>query len=546
MALHTFCWHGRPLVPLAFAFLSGCLGPDAAAEAQPIDASPTFWAAPHGSGSGRSADDPFQVHDFFASLEKSTHCGGTLVLRDGTYRGPRSTIEPPAGLSGCPGSPIVVRAEHEGRVFVSGEDGDGGDPERAPIAFSRNDWWVLEGFDAKESNAHVARIANGSDHVTLRRMVLGGARTRDNGNFKVLEITWGGQHVPSNDAHVEDVAVLGPGRYLVNVFRSDRATLRRVFAYYTDYPARVRGGISLYHSDDSLVENAIVTMDPASQARGVIGIFVHANKRGETANHNRFIGNLVYGMSGTSFELTSRTEQILGNRVIDTALLRGRGLGFLQDADSELFVRRLTVADHLGSGFKAALRPQLSTAKARRAGFELGLDLEQSLFVRTDRGLLVRKESLPGESCCKVGRIHVAGNGYFHLRRGALGGDAEFGPGDRCGGAKQAHCRATPPALPLERYGRVGGYLFGTTIDDRSVGARVIERSEDGERTSSCLWPWPMEERIAAAAPGLIGHELSVTWAARGGVWATLEDVCNSAGSRSGRGNRIAADATRG
>jgi hypothetical protein len=60
-------------------------------------------------------------------------------------------------------------------------------------------------------------------------------------------------------------------------------------------------------------------------------------------------------------------------------------------------------------------------------------------------------------------------------------------------------------------------HRLGTNGGD--IGAEVLFQYKDGALTNKPLWPWPMEDRIM--------NELgvSVTYASKGGLWKTLDDV---------------------
>ena len=78
----------------------------------------TYYASPAGGGDGRSETAPFQIADFWQQAKP----GDALLLLDGRYTGEQSMIRPPQGLKGAPNQPITVKALHDGRVEIDGEN----------------------------------------------------------------------------------------------------------------------------------------------------------------------------------------------------------------------------------------------------------------------------------------------------------------------------------------------------------------------------------------------------------------------------------------
>jgi hypothetical protein len=109
----------------------------------------TYCASPTGGGDGRSESSPFQIADFWQQAKP----GDALLLLDGRYTGDRSMVRPPQGLKGAPKQPITVRALHDGRVEIDGEN------RRKTVHLYHNDYFVLEGY-----NVHGA--GGGRDNAT--------------------------------------------------------------------------------------------------------------------------------------------------------------------------------------------------------------------------------------------------------------------------------------------------------------------------------------------------------------------------------------------
>src|SRR5688572_4807873 len=125
-----------------------------------------YFASPTGSGvaNGLSTSTPFRIDDFFA-LGQSTIRGKHLCLMNGTYQGSSHMIDPPGGLSGTQALPITIRALNDGQALIDGQFA------RLPIALNNNDWWIIEGMNAKNGPGNVINIINGSSNNIIRRVV---------------------------------------------------------------------------------------------------------------------------------------------------------------------------------------------------------------------------------------------------------------------------------------------------------------------------------------------------------------------------------------
>jgi hypothetical protein len=119
----------------------------------------THYASPTGTGIGTSAAQPFKIANFWPLAKP----GYTLCLLDGQYRGSDSMINPPQSLSGTASAPITVRALNDGKVTINGEG------DYTPVRLYRNNYFVLEGFNARNSKNSVVAI-EGSSYNVVRRV----------------------------------------------------------------------------------------------------------------------------------------------------------------------------------------------------------------------------------------------------------------------------------------------------------------------------------------------------------------------------------------
>ena len=148
----------------------------------------THYASPTGTGSGLSVSQPFKIANFWAVAKP----GDTLCLLDGRYTGAESMITPPSGLSGNSVAPITISAINDGAVWLNGEG------IRRPVFLSNNDWWILEGFNASDSNISVVVIGGGADNNVIRRVCAWNAPPTK--NERVFGISGSGHHNTIEDS----------------------------------------------------------------------------------------------------------------------------------------------------------------------------------------------------------------------------------------------------------------------------------------------------------------------------------------------------------
>jgi len=79
----------------------------------------THYADPAGSGGTCTFGSPCQIASFWSIAAP----GNMLCLKDGTYQGADSMINPTSGLSGVSGNPITIAALNDGQVRIDGQGG---------------------------------------------------------------------------------------------------------------------------------------------------------------------------------------------------------------------------------------------------------------------------------------------------------------------------------------------------------------------------------------------------------------------------------------
>jgi hypothetical protein len=169
-----------------------------------------YYASPTGAGDGLSPSTPFRIVDFWSVAA----AGRTLCLLDGVYRGVVAMIDPPDYLGGIAGKPITVRALNDGRVLIDGQS------VRRPVFLNFNDYFVLEGFNAANSNESVVRIVRSKNDI-VRRVAAWDAH---DGNTEVIGTS------DSDNILFEDVAAWGIARKTYSASQGgNNVTCRRCF-----------------------------------------------------------------------------------------------------------------------------------------------------------------------------------------------------------------------------------------------------------------------------------------------------------------------------
>jgi hypothetical protein len=170
----------------------------------------THYASPTGNGIGTSAAQPFKIANFWPLAKP----GYTLCLMDGKYTGSASMINPPQNLSGTASAPITVRALNDGKVTINGQG------SYTPVRLYKNHYFVLEGFNARDSKNSVVAI-EGSSHNIVRRVAAWDATDNNNNIFGIH----GGSH-----NLLEDVAGWGIARKTFSASQGgDHTTIRRAW-----------------------------------------------------------------------------------------------------------------------------------------------------------------------------------------------------------------------------------------------------------------------------------------------------------------------------
>ncbi len=415
--------------------------------------------------------------------------GDTLIIKDGTYYQSLNIT-----VSGTETNTVTIKAENDGGTIIDGEH------IRKPCEIKGTDSnhihdIIVKGINCKNSKGKVFIISL-ADRISIKRVSAYNAGVGNNHQFLVYR---------GNNVLLEDTVASGSGRALYDIYESQNTTLRRCWGRWVTHSGG--GGpnaiIQLYGSDDSIVENCIGTKDPTSSHQ-VSGIKVWAHTYNDTADRNKFYGNIVYGLSFWGYLVSSAKHRIEGNKFINNISINN-SYGFFQRADADLVIKNMTiVGTRPGSSFAV----QEVSTQPKDSDFEVKGDLRSSIILSGGIGLYIRLSPNFISFTNEYNDLYGLSTSYANA--------ASQGTGEI----------SVDPSFDISKYGK-GSYLFIPNIspvktageNGNQMGAEVLYRYKDGVLTDIPLWPWPMEERIFRETG------ISVTWEKDGGLWKTLDGI---------------------
>jgi hypothetical protein len=128
-------------------------------------------------------------------------------------------ISPPQGLSGTPGNPITIRARNDGLVLIDGQF------LRVPVSLAGRQWWVLEGFNAKNSSGSVFNL-HSAGNIILRRVIGWDSSLDSTGDIYTMNAT-------SGPILLEDSAGFGTASFIIETSqRGNNITVRRFWGRF--------------------------------------------------------------------------------------------------------------------------------------------------------------------------------------------------------------------------------------------------------------------------------------------------------------------------
>lgn len=411
-----------------------------------------------------TASSPFQIADFWTEAKP----GVALCLLDGTYRGGRSMIIPPANLEGEPGNPITIKALNDGYVDIDGEG------ERWTVRLINNDWFVLEGFNAHDAyggNWHASVVMlSRSDHNIIRRVV--GWDAQD-GNTNIFGIH------NSEFNLLEDVAGFGIARKIFSSSQNgNHTTIRRAWGRWegSHFVGPKMTYTLAYNNYDMLVENAIGTW---SAERMQETYQLQCNEGTSYSKCDTTFTNYAVDQPYAVFGI----DRLDGDKNARTKLLGS--LAYITESDRF----------HPGQVF--------FTTKLDSVEYK---DVVSLVDIQTH-----------GDKRT-FGLYSLSGGGGENLVAGnitSIGGN----------GAYITSYWQVSNLLEAETIN--DAYQVDENVFNTSRGANLCYRYQDGVLTDDPLWPWPMDQRIYDAMFES-GHTPFYVTEVVEGMFGTIPEECRS------------------
>jgi hypothetical protein len=444
-----------------------------------------YYASPTGTGNGASASTPFRVSDFWAVARP----GKSLCLLDGTYAGAHAMIAPTSGVRGERGQPITVRAMRDGGVTIDGQFA------RRAVQLNRgNDWYVIEGLNAKNgwggaAGSTVIHVA-GTNNV-IRRVVawdtpFSNAAGASGAIFSCLDNPDGGTNL------FEDVAAFGIAQsgFLASQNDGSACTFRRAWArhegtsdannagtpFFITYNSRhhtCENCIGEYRPNTGLSSYKVVNATPTALA--------HCPRQpGDPSN----VGTCTDGAPPLPGSMWNIARMDLPDDRFDIQVL---GSVAIYQADANLSRKLLNQPGSTAcTGTGAAAGCALQAAPRDRRGGDLlykdvlyFVDPAHPDFARTR---ILRMDEMATALPNVLAHIStVAGNPNSVNEGGATT-------------SRPWTQTSVVHASSLARLNAASANPFTGT-----QGANICHEYRDRARTTTPLWPWPMNERIKEA-----------------------------------------------
>jgi parallel beta-helix repeat protein len=418
-----------------------------------------YYASPDGTGSGESPATAFRINDFWSVAAP----GETLCLVSGTmaspkvYQGAANMISPglvAPGKSGTNGSPITIKAMVDGGVLLDGQFA------RMPVYFDNNDWFVIEGINARNGTSAVVRLYNGSDRNVIRRGVFWDADIR---RASHLISNWNaGINGPNL---VEDVAVFGTFEVGLHHYGNvGGLTLRRVWCRWegstTNAGAHQCVNSGYNNTENHISENLLLT----GTRKSMPASFAVTGAGGDIASFNPVCPSAIYPALQTDGQATEFCPGPLYRlRHAETQTINSRLYGSLMYLGA-------SSSGGVGDNMVAIPTPGSSVA-----GFHVR---HAMVFVHPSNP---RFRNIHG-FWFGTGRSDVSASNITAVRGVADLVDSSW--------AISGHVQGTD----LGAIKNLGADPWTGT-----KGANLCYRWVNGAATTTPLWPWPMNDRIKAA-----------------------------------------------
>jgi hypothetical protein len=243
------------------------------------------YVAPNGSNSGSgTVTSPWKTFDFaWDQLDP----GDTLVLKDGDYF---EDLTPPSSKQGTSTAPITIRAEHDWKAVVHGDNSS----MWSPVLHlgSGNRYLVFDGLkiETNTDGSEGVRFSGGKN-VTLRRMSIWCRYEPDD--------PWAaegciGMSGSSNDNLFEDSWIFDKARYTIIVYDGPTGNVfRRLVVRHGDYQRtqteNPQAGFVLYAASGNTIEN-MISLDNFLRSDSENSGFYLTAHPGQSASDNQILG----------------------------------------------------------------------------------------------------------------------------------------------------------------------------------------------------------------------------------------------------------------
>ena len=468
----------------------------------------TYYVATNGSDSNPGTES--QPWATFSKAMTVLQPGDTLLIKDGTYY-----QQLRVNISGALGNPITFKAQNDGKAIIDGQN------IRIPCWIYNNINRVhdinLEGVVCKNSNdANV--YLHYADRINVKRVSsYGNYSGSASGGFVVWSCTY---------VLLEDCASMTNSKNEYDIIATNYSTVRRCWgrAKYS----QSGDSIITYGSNNNIIENNIIIEEPT--ALGGRAFYVWAHYYNDSADYNKFYGNIAIGVTGGAFAVSSCQHNIIGNEFVNDVAINVP-LGLFQRGGDQTVYHNLTVISKSGlytsgsvlSEYTDNNQPQ---CQEKDCDYRLDSDIKNVSFLgnSADKAYDWSLWELHLANGCATqypSNTHTYNNIKNYTSVGETGDSTEYCDGSGCGNA------GITPNYDTSTYGN-GAYLIvpsnlkGKGAGGADIGATVLYRYVNGSLTSIPLWPWPMEDRIKAET----GY--SVTYESGGGLWKTLDGVYGS------------------
>lgn len=388
-----------------------------------------LFASASGSGTTCSSGSPCTP----AILLSQIIAGQIGEFAAGTYQETAEMIDPPDNKNGTAANPITVRCATDGACLIDGQG------SRIPINLVNNDYWIIDGFNAKDSSDTVVQLGTGADNNIIRRvcawdspLAVNATIMSSNGNTGNL---------------FEDVCAFGRGRKVFsNSQGGNNVTFRRAFGVWQDTTRTDTKQVFAiaYNSYNGLCENCIATWKeegtPTGEKRGLFAADHMTGVTNKCANA-KYLGSIGYMLSGQtgSYDggmrwpsgidcMTYDNVAIYHEKSIRSALLNNCGTACGATTPTYLITNTTEVGgsepDTIGSQWTQSNRSNVASIAAMNSAgsnpFQAAAGTGARVCFRYENGTLTSTKLWPWPMDSRIGAA-------WDLRNGAGSALATFG-----------------------------------------------------------------------------------------------------------------------